>query len=93
MKPDKIHSNIFFNYEGQWICTVDGQRKVYSSPFEILDAYRVTIDSQWKRYYDDCISHITHMEKKKGTVSESEWQMQHSCMAPNKPGYEYANNH
>lgn len=50
-------------------------------------------ESEWFRYYNECDRHIAHMMAKKGTVSESEWQMSFSCDAPNKPGYEYANNH
>jgi len=46
----------------------------------------------WTRYYNDCDSHLQSMMAKKGTMSESQWQMAFSCDAPNKPGYFRANN-
>lgn len=47
----------------------------------------------WRRYYSECDRHIEYMLSKKDKMSDSEWKMAFSCDAPNKPGYEYANNH
>lgn len=46
----------------------------------------------WKKYYDDCDRFIRRMMAVKGIASESNWQMAFSCDAPNKPGYQFANN-
>lgn len=90
-KVKNIHDHIWFNYDGEWICDLVGYA-IFISPFDILKLYAVVVDAAWKRYYDDCMNHIKHMQNKKGKISEAEWQMQHSVMAPNKPGYTRANN-
>jgi len=46
----------------------------------------------WSKYYNDCDAFIRRMIAKKSVMSESEWQMAFSCDAPNKPGYQFANN-
>ncbi len=90
-KTKNIHDHIWFNYDGEWMCDMIGY-SIFIDPFDILKKHAVEVDDQWKRYYEECIQHLKHMEAKKGTISESEWQMQHSVMAPNKPGYTRANN-
>ncbi len=54
--------------------------------------YREFDVAAWTRYYTDADSHLFHMMKKKGKVSEGEWEMAFSCDAPNKPGSQFANN-
>lgn len=60
---------------------------------------------EWEKYYIDLKAHEEHMEAKKPKEADftifdevgfkkakSQWDMDHSCFAPNKPGYIRANN-
>ena len=47
---------------------------------------------EWKAYFERMDIHLAHAKEKRGTMTESQWQMMFSCDAPNKPGYTRANN-
>lgn len=51
-----------------------------------------TPGAEWKKYFEEMDQHLAYMIEKKGTESESAWQMRFSCDAPNEPGYTRANN-
>jgi hypothetical protein len=63
-----------------------------------------TTDAQWSEYYLQLKIHETNMERTKPRVRDfedsrnydkavNEWHKKLFMDAPNKPGYDYANNH
>jgi hypothetical protein len=102
-KAINIHNFIHYRYDGVWVAKYKDFS--YESMFwdkainKFLDyLYASALDvnpwdeDKWTLYYNECQYHIDYMLSKKDTMTESAWQMDFSCSAPNKPGYEFANN-
>jgi hypothetical protein len=86
------HDDVFFSYNGEWIYSNGVERHVCKSPQELFDVLWDMLTPEWRSYYEACIQHIAYMQTKKAELTNGEWAMQFSIMAPNKPGYTRANN-